>query len=295
MRIIREDVVTPATLTSNVPITETEWTPGTYTLGQQRYVGTDLYEVTAASTTDDPIAGEAKEPKTWVRIGKINRWKMFSELVAEQTVHPSPLTLEIVTAPTTNAIAVFGVDAGSVEVVTYSEGVETGRASKPMTNVYEVTNLFEYFFQPITRIEEGVILDLPSYGTDRIVITLTSDGTPVSIGKLVIGEAVTIGQTALDVVAELEDFSERVRDPFGGFGTVVERLYARNASYTVFIPAAKVPAVHRQLAAVRAKPTVYIGDPNSPETIVMGFYKAVSTVRLSRDLSKMTMDVEGVV
>lgn len=293
MRLIREEVVTPATLTSNVPITETEWTPGTYATGDQRYVGTDLYEVTASpSTADDPITGEAKEPKTWVKIGKINRWRMFSEFVAEQTVHPSPLVVEIATLPKANAVALFGVSAGNVEVVAYSGGTETARVSKPLTNVFEVTNWYEYFFQPIERVEEGVILDLPSYGTDRLVITLTADGTPVALGKLVVGEAVKLGTTSLNFGAGIDDFSRKERDEFGGY-QIVERRFARRAAFTVFIPAGKVPSVLRHLAAVRARPTVYIGDPDTPESIVIGFYKEAWTTRETRGLSQMTLEIEG--
>lgn len=292
MRLIREEAVTPATLTSNVPITETEWTAGTYTLGTQRYVGTDLYEVTAASTADEPVAGAAAETPTWVRIGKINRWRMFSEFIAEQTVIASPLVVEIDTSPTANAVALFGVDAAQVEVVAYSGGVETARIVKPLTNVFEVADWYEYFSQPIVRVEEGVILNLPSYGTDRLVITLTSDGTPVALGKLVIGETVRIGNTALNFGAGIEDFSRKERDEFGGY-QIVERRFARRAEFGVFIEAVRVPSVLRHLAAVRAKPTVYIGDPETPESIVIGFYKDAWAVRQTHNLSEMTLEIEG--
>lgn len=293
MRMIREDIVRPETLTSNVTITETEWTPGTYTNGQQRRVGLELYEVSTASTTDDPVTGAAKEPKTWVHVGKINRWRMFSEYIGEKTVQPSPLIVEIATLPTTSAVALFGVEAALVEVVTYSEGVETGRATKSMTNVFEVSDWGEFYWQPVTNVAEGVILGLPSYGTDRLVLTITNEGAPVAVGKVVVGEAVVIGTTGLNFQAGFRSFSLKERDEFGGM-RFVKRRTARICQFPVYIPAVKVPAVLRQLEAADAIPTVYIGDPDTPESIVIGFFEDAIATRRVKELSEMTLEIEGI-
>lgn len=293
MRMIREEVVTPTALTSNVGLTETAWTPGTYNRGAQRYVGTDLYEVTAdPSTTDEPTAGVLQDPPTWVKLGKVNRWKMFSEFVAEKTVRASPVEVEIATSPRVNAVALFGLEAAAVEIVTYSDGEETGRVSKAMTNVMEVSNWYEYFFQDIIKIEEGVILNLPSYGTDRLVIRVTNDDAPVAIGKVVIGEQVKLGDTRLGYSAGIEDFSLKERDDFGGW-RVTERRFAKRAEFSVILPAMRFHAVMRDLAAVRARPTVFIGDPSSPETIVIGFYKDAWATRSTREIAEMTLEIEG--
>lgn len=292
MRMIREEVVTPSALTSNVPITETEWTAGTYTLGQQRYVGTDLYEVTVASTTDNPITGAAKATPTWVRVGKINRWRMFSEFVAETTVVPSPIEVEIATSPRVNSVSLFGLEAATVEVITYSGGEETARVLKQMTNVMEVTDWYEYFFQEIVKIEEGVVLNLPSYGTDRVVIRITNDAAPAAVGKVVIGQQVELGKTRIGYSAGIEDFSLKERDEFGGY-KITERRFAKRAEFSVIINAARFHAVMRDLAAVRARPTVFIGDPYAPETIVIGFYKDAWATRQTREIAEMTLEIEG--
>lgn len=292
MRMIREEVVTPSALTSNVPITETEWTAGTYTRGQQRYVGTDLYEVTVASTTDNPITGAAKATPTWVRVGKINRWRMFSEFVAEKTVRASPIEVEIATSPRVNSVALFGLEAATVEVITYSGGEETARVLKQMTNVMDVTDWYEYFFQEIVKIEEGVVLNLPSYGTDRVVIRITNDAAAVAVGKVVIGQQVELGKTRIGYSAGIEDFSLKERDEFGGY-KITERRFAKRAEFSVIINAARFHAVMRDLAAVRARPTVFIGDPSAPETIVIGFYKDAWATRQTREIAEMTLEIEG--
>lgn len=293
-RIIKELAPSAASLTSNVPITELEWTPGTYVAGDRRYLPAsfDLYEVTAVSTSDEPAVGAAAATPSWVRVGKINRWRMFSASVGEQTVMASSIVLDIATNPAVNAVALFGVEAATVEIVTYAGELETSRTTKSMTNLFEVTDWYEYYFQPVVQISEGVILTMPSYGTTRMVITITNSSSSVAVGKLVIGTAVSLGDTYWDFGTGISDFSFRQQDDWGGF-TVTERPFSRPGDFAVHMPAIKVPGILRELAAVRAKPTVYIGSPDSPESIVIGFYKEVTVRRVGPNHSRMEIDIEG--
>lgn len=294
MTMIKEDVISAGNLTSNVPITETEWAAGTYVNGDRRYLpGTfDLYEVTAETTTDSPLVGDAREPKTWVKIGKVNRWRMFSEFIAEQTTSPSPIIIELDVPLTTNAVAVFGIDAEEVEVATSSNGVETSRVTRSLANAMEVDNWYDYFFQPIVTLSEGVILNLPSFGTDRILITIRSDAGPVAVGKLVVGAAMPLGTTDMDFTTGLDFFGYREQDEFGGW-TVVEGRFSKPGEFTVYMDVVQVPNIIRELAAVRARPTVYIGDINVPESVVIGFYKEVRVRRLGPTISQMKLAIEG--
>ena len=110
--------MTATELTSNVAITETEWTAGTYATGVERYVGTDIYEVVATpDTTDEPVAGAAKETPTWIKIGKINRFKMFDFIIGEATeVADSPIIATVNFPVVVNSVALFEVDATAVQV-----------------------------------------------------------------------------------------------------------------------------------------------------------------------------------
>ena len=295
-RMIKELAPSAASLTSNVPITEVEWTPGTYVAGDRRYLPAsfDLYEVTAVSTSEEPTAGAALETPSWVRVGKVNRWRMFSESVGEQTVMVSPIVLDIATNPAVNAVALFGVEAATVEVVTYAGEAETFRITKSMTNLFEVTDWYEYYFQPVVQISEGVILNMPSFGTTRMVITIANSSSSVAVGKLVIGTAVALGDTYWEFGTGISDFSFRERDQWGGF-KVTERPFARPGDFAVHMPSIKAPGVLRELAAVRAKPTVYIGSPDSPESIVIGFYKEVVIRRVGPNHSRMEIEIEGLI
>jgi hypothetical protein len=96
MKIVTPQPITSATLTaSNVAITETLWTAGTYTLGQERYVGTRLYRVIVASTTDNPTVGVTLTPPSWQDIGAINRFKMFDDVISTQTTRTGTIVVTV--------------------------------------------------------------------------------------------------------------------------------------------------------------------------------------------------------
>jgi len=120
MKMILPATVTAATLTeTNVAITETEWTPGTYNTGDQRYVGEDLYEVVAdPSTTDEPTEGAAADPPSWLNVGKINRFKMFDGILGNATVQSGGnIDFKVESGLITTGVAFFGLVANSVQVI----------------------------------------------------------------------------------------------------------------------------------------------------------------------------------
>ena len=294
-------MIAPATfgtsdLTSSVAITETEWTAGTYETGTLRYVGTDLYEVTADPDTDDePTAGAAKDPATWVKIGKINRWKMFSGIIAEKTEQTGgPIEVEIEPGSVVNAVAFFGVEATSVtvEVDDPAEGIVYSR-TEPMIDNSGVTDWFNYFFSPILRKEEVVFLDLPSYGSASVKAEIAAGETgDVAVGEMVIGAQRDLGSTVLEFTAGIRDFSRKEQNDFGGF-EILQRRFSRFAEFEVFMPKNRVPGLIRALADRRALPTVYIGNEDDPETIIYGYYTDQQVLRVAPGHSELSLTIEG--
>ena len=294
MKIIPPLTVTPNELTSNVPIEETEWTADTYSTGTERYVGTDLYEVVAVpDTADEPVAGAAKEPPTWIKVGKINRYKMFSFVIGEATTVASPLEVKVNFPFLINGVALFDLRATSVQVVVEDpvEGIvydETQQLADPTG----INNWFEYFFRPYALKSDAVFTDLPSFATSDVNVTVINTDGDVKVGEMIVGRIEDIGITLQDFTFGIEDFSRKERDIFGNF-TIIERRFAKVASYDVFIQNPDVNAAFNQLARVRAIPTVYIGADDMPETVVLGFYKDFSILRTGPVTSEMTLEIEG--
>lgn len=295
MKIIRPAPFGDGDLTSNVAISETEWTAGTYTTGQQRYVGSDLYEVTAVpDTTDEPVAGTENDPPSWIKVGKINRWKMFSGIIAEKTTQEAgPIEVTVDPGGVVNAVAFFGVEASSVSVTVTdpTDGVVYSK-TEAMVDNSAVTDWYQYFYAPILRKEEVVFLDLPSYGSATVSAEIDAGGSDTACGEMVIGLQRNIGVTLLEFTTGLRDFSRKEQNVFGGF-EILERRFSRFAEFDVFVPKVAVSGLLRLLAERRALPTVYIGGENDPETIIYGFYTDQQVLRSAPQYSEMSITIEG--
>lgn len=298
MKIVPPSEVTTIILdASNVAISETAWTAGTHNLGTQRYVGTRLYEVVAdPSTTDEPTAGAAADPPTWIDIGAINRFKMFDLVIGdatEQSAANIDVTLDF--DKVINSVALFEIVGSTVQIVvddptdgevynqTYSLNDNTG-----------VDNWYQYFFAPIARKTDLVVTDLPAYSTATIQVVVANGGLDTAVGEAVFGRSITLGITLMNFSLGIDDFSRKDRDQFGNF-VITERRFSRLANYDVFVNNNQFVSSFNVLAQVRAKPAVYIGDENKTETIVLGFFRDFSTLRTGPNSSEMTLEVEGLV
>lgn len=298
MSMLAPITVTPAMLTSDVPITETEWTAGTYNTGDQRYVGTDMYEVVAEpNTADEPTAGAAKEVPTWIKVGVINRWRMFDLIIGDATVQDeAPINLEITTGSTVNGIAFFNVAGQSIQVTVTdpSAGLvydQTISLSSPVG----MGSWYKYFFTRASLEDTAVFFDLPRYRDATVGVTVVNEaGADASVGEIAIGEFQILGTTMMNFSFGIEDFSRKERDDFGRF-VIVERGFAKTASFDVFLRNGEVNPTFRALASQRAKPTVFVGDENRPETVILGFYKDFTTLRTGPQSSEMTLEIEGLV
>jgi len=299
MKILPPDPITESNLTSNVAITETVWSAGTYATGTQRYVGIDLYEVVAdPNTTDEPTAGAAKDIPTWIRIGVIERFRMFDMVIGDVSTRPvdDDLTVTIDASGTVNGVAVFNAIAASVQVQVTDpvEGVVYDE-TKQLSSTVGLGDFYSYFFGTASRDDTALFLNLPSYPVATItVIFLPEVGGSVSVGELVIGKQRTIGTTLMNFSFGIEDFSRKERDDFGRF-IITERRFAKIAGFDVFLTNVEVQNAFRLLSEVRSTPVVYVGDSNRSETVILGFYRSFSTLRTGPISSEMTLEIEGIV
>jgi len=296
MRIIPPVTVTPAMLTSNVPITETEWTAGTYPLGTQRYVGTVIYEVVdAAGTSDEPTAGAAKDVPTWIQVRSINQFRAFNFVIGDATIYTGTISLEITPGSVVDSVLFFNIFANSVRVrmVDPIAGEVYDKTSNLSAGDGSVGSWFGYFFDQTIREDAAVFTNLPLYKDAVLHITIEPDATgDAEVGEIVIGRQDIIGDTMMNFSLSIEDFSRKERDTFGNF-QIVERRFAKLANYDIFLSNFQVNQTFRKLANVRATPVVFIGDPDRVETLTLGFYRNFTMLRTGPNSSEMTLEIEG--
>ena len=294
--------ISPATfatadLTSNVAITETEWIAGTYDLGDQRYVGINLYQVTAdPNTTDEPTAGAAKTTPTWVLIGQINRWRMFNNVLHQPTEQTGgPITVEIEVASIVNAIAVLKCSATEATVVITdpNEG-EVYRRVVSLVDNSMISDWYAWFFNSIKRRTEFVLTDLPSYAGATISLTLDAGDEDTACGAFIVGNQSLLGSTLLEYDVRSRFFSRRERSVFGDFLNLIGRPTAREASFDVLMNADAVAGVLTLLESRDVLPTVFIGDEAYEQSIVFGFPDEPEAQQITPLYSKMKLTVLGI-
>lgn len=294
MKIITPRAFVSGEITTNVPLTETAWTAGTYGLDTRRYdpATFDLYQVVVATTADSPTDGFAKDPKTWDRVGKVNRFACFDQIVGNAMTGTD---LDMTIAPNgevTNGLAIFNASGSAVRVTVTdpTDGVVYDRNVSLVDNS-GIGSWFDWYFAPVITSPDFVLLDLPLYASASIRIRING---AFSIGELVLGRVVELGTVGYGTQVGILDFSRKDRDTFGN-AILIRRAFANLATYAASILTDRVGYVRRILSDRRATPTVFIGSENRPETIVYGYYRDLTITLAGPVASQCSIEVEGLV
>jgi hypothetical protein len=295
MKLIRPIEITDAMLSSST-VAENDhpaWSAGTaYVTGNRVILASThrRYEALAASTGINP----ATDPAKWLDLGPTNRWAMFDARVGTATTRTA--SLQAVLAPgAVDAVALIDTDAESATVRLTVDGV-TNYTSTQSFNLggNAIDNWFSWFFEPIGRKSTLLFLDVPVYANGVVSVTITRDNPAdtVSCGTLLVGRQFSIGETEHGADIGIIDYSRKEADQFGVI-SVVERAFAKRMTARVVMQTDAVDDVHRNLAALRATPVLWIGSETFESLTVYGFYKEFSIDLAYPTVSYCSLTIEG--
>lgn len=297
MRIIRPMVVNDAALWGTT-IPENDYPAynagTTYALGARVIVvGTNVHKVYESLQGGNINHTPATSPTWWLDLGATNRWKMFDQSVTSQTIQANKIDVTIKASGRVNAVALVNISAvtARVTMIDATDGTVYSRIFNLVSSA-GITNWYAYFFEPIVRKGDLVVLDMPSYYAPTIQVVLEAPGETVRCGALIIGQQVIVGDTQYGATLGIQDYSVKRQDDFGNY-TVLERAFRKWANFSVFVKSGKVDQLQALLASYRATPTVYIGSDLYGAMIVYGFYKDFSiTIAYARE-SVCNIELEG--
>lgn len=267
LRLLQPVPVTGGALvTSNVAEADhAEWVYGSsYALGARVITSAThrIYEsAVAANTGNDPTTDPAK----WIDIGPTNRWAMFDQALGTATSAVGSITVQL-SAGLIDAVALLDVVASTIRV--QAPGYDRTAAAGAGAITF---------------------LDMPATG-GQVTVTITGMGQ-VSVGTLLIGRMVSLGLTEESPSAGITDFSRKEVDDFGEV-TVVPRAWAKRMSVRSLLRTDAVDVVANRIAAVRARPALWIGDENLDSLTVYGFFKDFS-ITLGENVSVLSLSIEG--
>lgn len=300
MRLIKPVEITPAKLiSSNVPETDyPAWSvSATYDIGDRVLLDHHIYEalaIVAAGVKPGAEVVDKDHPAKWQDRGMDNRWRMFDDKVESLTTNPGTIEVRIRPGAVINSMALFNLQGKSV-TITMIDPVEGEVYRKTLSLVDAgVTNWYDWFFEPIGKRTDVVVLDMPPYGSADIVLIIDAGAEVAAIGHTVIGAVKRIGTALYGTSVGINDYSRKSTDEFGNT-IVVQRSFSNRAEFDVTLDTSEVTRVRRLLAELRATPVVWIGEESYEATILFGFYKDFQIVFSGPTVSDCSITVEGVI
>ncbi len=292
MKIIRPAPITDTALTnSSVPETAPAWAPGaTYALGAhvQDTAAHREYESLQANN----IGHALTDPAWWIDLGATNRWRMFDQTNSSQTEADNELRVDLMISGRVNAVALLNVEAGAARITAMVGDTQVYDATFSMTATSGISDWFDYFYEPIERRPDLIVVDLPTYSNMRLSVVITRPGGTVKVGTMVIGQVKELGITAIGMSASIVDYSRKGADDFGNT-MIVERAFAKKLDARVLVQNSEVDEVVSALSQLRATPVVWMADSRFSAAGVFGFYRNFSVTFDYDEQSICLLEIEG--
>lgn len=283
---------------SNVPETDAPaWNAATaYVVGDLVIRTTpnihSVYKRAVGGTTATPPESDTTN---WTRIGPTNRWAMFDQVNGTQTSNANSIIFECTPADVVTAIAFLNVVASSIRVQMIDPTY--GTVYDKTVNLVDngtINTWLAYFFTPIKRATGLVLVDLPSFRTAKVRVTISAPSSTAACGTCVFGRQQEIGNgIEIGDSVGIQSYSRKERDAFGNF-VLVKRSYSDWAKFNVSIEPDQSAAVKALITSLRDTLCLWIGDPDYPHTIIYGFPKDFSIVFPYHTLHKCSLEIEGI-
>lgn len=255
-------------------------------------VSTDVhlvYESVQAANTGHALT----DTLWWLQVGATNRWKMFDGSVSAQTSATSEIDVTVTADGRADTVSLINIEAASARVIVTDAIDGTIYDETQLTTADAgITDWYAYFFEPIVRNHDLFFGDILPYSGATIRIILSDSGETVLCGECIIGLSKLIGGTQYGATVGIRDFSVKTEDDFGNF-TILERAFAKRATFNVMVAAAYVDTLQELLADLRATPSLYIGSDSYRATVVYGFYKDFDIEIAYREYSMCSLTIEG--
>lgn len=300
LTIVKPFQVTDASLDStDVPETDhAEWASGTtYGLGDRVILTAThrIYESLQASNTgNSPTAAGST---FWIEVGPTNRWAVFDDSTSTQTKQADLITYRLTPGQAINCVGVLNIaNASQLKVTVFSPA--TGTPGQVYQNIVDLTSIplapgwWEFFYGVRFTPTQSIMLDLPSYADCEVEIELTG-GADLAVGVIVIGQQQNFGLgIRLGARVGIQDYSRKETNEFGDT-ILVQRAFAKRASFDLMVQKAEVDSLQNFLGTIRAQPVLWVGSNEYESTTLFGFYKNFDILISYPQHADCELEIEG--
>lgn len=266
-----------------------------------------IYESAIADNTgnyppDNLTPAADGQPAKWLRVMATNPRAMFDGRVGTVTTGNAAwpvgsgtgLQIEIAPGRVVTNVVLFGVEGSTVTVAVDDplEGVVWQR-TRSLVSTSGINNMYAYLFAPIERRTDLAFLDLPSYGTATIRISIESGSAIAKCGLCLIGQGKNLGLPQWGINAGIRDYS-RIEDDEFGITDFVQRGYVRRASIDLLLEKNQTNGVYRTLAKYRATPAVWVGYEEYEPTLIYGVFSSFDIIYPHAAFDDCSIEIRGI-
>jgi hypothetical protein len=296
LMLVKPVSITPAMLTAtDVPETDyAAWSGATTYAAGDRVIVVSAHKVyeslQASNLNHDPVT----ETTWWIEVSPTNRWKAFDLSSSTRTAQADGMYFEIKPGSSVNAAGVIncvGVREVRYRLTDPSFGLVYDQTHE-MTSIPTESSWYAWLFSERVERSQNIDFDLPTYPNATLRVDLTG-ASNMAVGVILIGQNKTIGRGVLaGASVGIRDLSRKERNDYGDT-ELVERAFARRASFVVVIDNDELDEVTDLLASVRATPCLWVGSTRRAAATVFGFYNEFDIVIPYAYHSECSIDLEG--
>lgn len=245
--------------------TYAEWSPSVaYAQGHYvlRTTNHQVYRRVTAGTTSQPPEEDA-ESVNWSLVGTTNRWAMFDMLSGAATRAIGPVVIRL--APgRISALALLGVSDGNATFRLEADGEEVWAPDPYPLDRTPINSWEDYWFAPFDTVGNIVRLDVPTYASGVLTITIEA-GSDFTLQWLVVGTAQALGDTKWDPQIEDESGAIAERNKFNELQRIRRLGDVTSISQTMLIDKPLIRRAREALRVARSCPCVFTGLENQED------------------------------
>lgn len=273
---------------------EVEWISGTtYAVGDIR-IRAQTHKrykrmIAGAGTTAPEL-----DTANWLDIGATARWAQFDKKIGTATSAAGGVTT--VLAP--------GIVQGLALLELMGTSAHVQMMDAPGgTVIYDRTinldgsiigSVYDWMYGERLQKRNLILTDLPGqFPSCRVTVTISATGT-ASMGVLVTGRVQSIGSTEYGAGSGILNFGKITDDGFGN-REWIEGEWANRVTLPLIANRTDLNRIHRQLAALRSTPCIYIGteiDGFDP-LICYGVYKDLYVTIPNFPFISLNLEIDG--
>ncbi len=229
-----------------------------------------VYQSLAAANSGNALTDVSK----WSDIGPTNRWAPFDLKVGTKASRVGDMSYTLVPG-TADSLGILDTNAESATLVV-KVGATTVYSETKYLNVSGslIADWYDYFTAAVGTKTNITFDSVPLYAGASWVVTITARNTSayVSVGTIGVGASKPLGITEARAKVGIIDFSQKTVDIFGNV-SATERGFSKRMTLRTIIDTDDVDSVSTALAAVRAVPTIYLGETGFDSLLAYGFWK----------------------